>query len=276
MSNMPELPEAENICRALHRTLVGERIAKVEVFTPKMRTPLAPLAGSGLVGRTVSKCHRRARYVCCDLDDGRTLLMHFGMSGVVRVEDKTVPKRKHEHVFIHFESGKIFRFECTRRFSLLEVHNIGANGYPDVLDDLGVEPLEENYTPQYMFECAKNKKCAVKPFIMDNAVVVGIGNIYATETLFVSGVRPDRPANMVTQEEWSRIVTHSRRILARAIELGGSSISDFLNVDGSEGKFAQELQVYGRDGAACPVCQTILEAKKLGGRTSTFCPHCQK
>ena len=273
---MPELPEAENICRALHRNLVGERIAKVEVFTPKMRTLLTPLADSSLEGCSVVKCHRRARYVCCDLDDGRTLLMHFGMSGVVRVEDISVPKRKHEHVFIHFESGKVFRFECTRRFSLLEVHNIGSNGYPTVLDDLGVEPLEDGYTPEYMASCAENKKGAVKAFLMDNAIVVGIGNIYVTETLFLSGVRPDRPANMVTLDEWKKIVNHSRRILTRAIELGGSSISDFLNVDGSEGKFAQELKTYGRDGLPCCNCQTLLEAKKIGGRTSTFCPHCQK
>ena len=273
---MPELPEAENICRALHRTLTGERISYVEVFTPKMRTSLEPLKTSSLEGCTITRCHRRARYVCCDLDDGRTLVMHFGMSGVVRVEDSSVPKRKHEHVFIHFESGKIFRFECTRRFSLLEVHKVEENGYPAILNTLGVEPLEEKYTPEYMFECAKNKKSAVKPFIMDNAVVVGIGNIYATETLFVSGVRPDRPANMVTPEEWRRIVEHSRRILARAIELGGSSISDFLNVDGSEGKFAQELLVYGKEGSPCHICGTSFEAKKLGGRTSTFCPHCQK
>ncbi len=273
---MPELPEAENICRALHRSLSGERIVKVEVFTPKMRTPLEPLVTGNLEGRSILRCHRRARYVCCDLDDGRALVMHFGMSGVVRVEDSSVPKRKHEHVFIHFESGKIFRFECTRRFSLLEVHELEDNGYPAILNTLGVEPFDEKYTPEYMLECAKNKKCAVKPFIMDNAVVVGIGNIYATETLFVSGVRPDRPANTVTADEWRSIVEHSRRILTRAIELGGSSISDFLNVDGSEGKFAQELQIYGRDGKACPVCQTAIEAKKLGGRTSAFCPHCQK
>ena len=121
---MPELPEAENICRALDRNLKNEVISKVEVFTPRMRTPLEPLLTAGLVGRRVTECVRRARYVVCRLDDNRALVMHFGMSGVVRVEDSSVPKRKHEHVFIHFDSGKIFRFECTRRFSMLEVHEL--------------------------------------------------------------------------------------------------------------------------------------------------------
>ena len=273
---MPELPEAENICRALDRNLSGEIISDVKVFTPKMRTSLEPLTTAGLIGRKVIKCVRRARYVVCVLDDSRALVMHFGMSGVVRVEDSSVPKRKHEHVFIYFESGKIFRFECTRRFSLLEVHPLEENGIPAFLNELGVEPLEESFTPQYIAEHAAGKKTAVKPFIMDNNIVVGIGNIYATETLFAAAVRPDRPADSITFEEWCKIVEYSKKILERAIELGGSSISDFLNVDGSEGKFAQELLVYGKDGDTCPVCNTNIQSLKLGGRTSAFCPNCQK
>ena len=273
---MPELPEAENICRALERSLAGEVIADIEVFTPKMRTPLTPLLTADLVGRRVTQCVRRARYVVCRLDDNRALVMHFGMSGVVRVEDKSVPKRKHEHVFIHFESGKVFRFECTRRFSMLEVHELESNGFPAFLNALGVEPLEDGFTAEYMLSMASGRKGAVKPFIMDNNIVVGIGNIYVTETLFASKVRPDRPAQDVTLEEWEHITSYSKKILARAIELGGSSISDFLNVDGSEGKFAQELLVYGKEKTPCPICGTAIEAVKLGGRTSSFCPNCQK
>ena len=272
---MPELPEAENICRALDRALTGETISDVQIFTPKMRTSLVPLTTSSLEGRRVVKCVRRARYVVCKLDDGRALVMHFGMSGVVRVEDDSVPRRKHEHVFIRFESGRIFRFECTRRFSLLEVHQLEENGMPEILNTLGVEPLEDDFTAQYMLEKARGKKGAVKPFLMDNSIVVGIGNIYATETLFAAKVRPDRSAGSVTISEWELIVQHSRRILSRAIELGGSSISDFLNVDGSEGKFAQELLIYGKEGKPCPVCGTQIEAVKLGGRTSSYCPGCQ-
>jgi formamidopyrimidine-DNA glycosylase len=273
---MPELPEAENICRALDRNLKNEVISKVEVFTPKMRTPLEPLLTAGLVGKRVTECVRRARYVVCRLDDNRALVMHFGMSGVVRVEDSSVPKRKHEHVFIHFDSGKIFRFECTRRFSMLEVHELDDNGFPAFLNALGVEPLEDDFTAEYMLHKAAGKRGAVKPFIMDNDIVVGIGNIYVTETLFKAKVRPDRPAMDVTLEEWQEIVDFSKKILARAIELGGSSISDFLNVDGSEGKFAQELCIYGKEKCPCPHCGRSIEAKKLGGRTSAYCPECQK
>ena len=274
---MPELPEAENICRALDRALAGRRITGVEVFTPMMRTSLLPLESAHLEGLTILGTRRRGRYVVADLSDGRALLMHFGMSGVVRVEGPEIPKRKHEHVFIRLDDGRIFRFECTRRFSLLEVVTKPApEGFPEALSSLGVEPLSEEFDGAYLYAASRRRKVAVKLLLMDNAVVTGIGNIYANEALFASGVSPLRPSPELTKSECAKLADNAKRILARAIEAGGTTISDFLNVDGSEGKFVRELRIYGRAGEACPRCGATVECVRQGGRSSFYCPGCQK
>ena len=210
------------------------------------------------------------------LDDGRGLLMHFGMSGVVRVEPATVPKRKHEHVFIHLDDGTAFRFECTRRFSLLEVHPLGPDGWPEVLKGLGLEPLSGEFTGEALHAAFSGRKTPVKVALMDNAVVCGIGNIYATETLFAAGVDPRRRADAVTAEECAEIVRHAKRILKEAIACGGTTIADYRSVDGSEGKFVVRLKVYGKAGESCPRCGATLASCRLGGRTSVYCPGCQK
>ena len=275
--NMPELPEAENICRALKRALSSEKIVKVEIFSPAMRTPLQPLLDAGLPGRTIVDVRRRGRYLVAELDDGRGLLMHFGMSGVVRVESAGVPRRKHEHVFIHLANGKVFRFECTRRFSLLEVcENCGGGAFPAKLAGLGVEPLASGFTGNYLFDSFQRKKSPVKSALMDNSIVVGIGNIYANEILFACKIDPRRRADAITPAEAEALVATSRRILRRAIECGGTTVSDFLNVDGSEGKFVQELKIYGKAGEKCEVCGNIIENVFIGGRNSFYCKECQK
>lgn len=274
---MPELPEAENIGRALKRAMCGKSICRVEVFSPMMRTSLLPLTDAALEGKTIVDVRRRGRYLVAELDDSRGLLMHFGMSGVVRVEPPSVPKRKHEHVFIHLSDGNIFRFECTRRFSLLEVHPGCDNGnFPAVLDKLGVEPLSDTFDGDVLFTAFQKRSSAVKTALMDNATVVGIGNIYANETLFICRIAPTRKACDVTRQECNAIAQTAKKVLLRAIECGGTTISDFKNVDGSEGKFVQELQIYGKSGEPCPRCHTPISSIRLGGRNSFFCPECQK
>lgn len=274
---MPELPEAENIGNALKRVLTGKTITGIEIFSPAMRSSLEPLKTAGLEGKSILDIRRRGRYLIADLSDGRGLLMHFGMSGVVRVEPASVPRRKHEHVFIHLSDGKVFRFECTRRFSLLEVHTLSAPGrMPEKLSSLGPEPFSQDFNSRNLLQKASGKTTPVKTFIMDNSVVTGIGNIYAAETLFAARIHPLRPAKTLSVDEWNLIISNARSILKKAIAAGGSSISDFLNVDGSEGKFAQELKVYAQTGNPCPVCGTLIECIKTGGRSSFFCPECQK
>ena len=274
---MPELPEVENISRALKKALVNRTILKTEVFSPALRTSLEPLRHADVTGAQFLDVRRRGRYAVAEITGNRAFLMHFGMSGVVRVEPGDIPRRKHEHIFIHLDNGNILRFECTRRFSIFELHELPeGKKFPAVLDRLGVEPLEKEFTPEFLHSKALKVKSCVKNFIMDNFVVVGIGNIYATETLFYSGIDPRRAASTLTLEECKKIVHHSKIILKKAIESGGTTISDFLNVDGSEGKFSVNLQVYGRTGEKCFKCGSGIESVKLGGRTSAFCPRCQK
>lgn len=271
---MPELPEAESITRALDKALKRRKITRVEVYFPKLRTPLAPLKAAKLEGRSFVGCRRRARYAVADLDDGRALTMHFGMSGVVRVEDAKLPRRKHEHVIIRLDDGKAFKFEDPRRFGFLEVQKLGADGWPECLAGIGVEPLSPQFTGEFLFNASRGRKKAAKELIMDNAVVTGIGNIYAAETLFASGVRPQRRASELTRAECDRIVRNAKRILKLAIKWGGTTVSDYRNVDGSEGRFVQKLKMYGK--ANCPVCGAKIAKVTLGGRTSWYCPECQK
>ena len=271
---MPELPEAESITRALDKALKRRKITRVEVYFPKLRTPLAPLKAAKLEGRSFVGCRRRARYAVADLDDGRALTMHFGMSGVVRVEDAKLPRRRHEHVIIRLDDGKAFKFEDPRRFGFLEVQKLGADGWPECLAGIGVEPLSPQFTGEFLFNASRGRKKTVKELIMDNAVVTGIGNIYAAETLFASGVRPQRRASELTRAECDRIVRNAKRILKLAIKWGGTTVSDYRNVDGSEGRFVQKLKMYGK--VNCPMCGAKIAKVTLGGRTSWYCPECQK
>lgn len=273
---MPELPEAETIGRALDQALSGRSIVKVEVFSPAMRSPLTPLLHAGVEGGTFIKVRRRGRYLMAYITGNRCFLMHFGMSGVVRIEPPTVARRKHEHLFIHLSDGNIFRFECTRRFSLFELHECAVDAVPQAIAHLGVEPLSGEFTGRYFFEKCRKRPAPVKNLLMDNLIVTGIGNIYAAETLFASGIDPRRPGNKLALSECDKIVENARQILLKSIETGGTTISDFRHVDGSEGKFVLNLKVYGKDGEKCPVCGRVIECVKLGGRSSCFCPGCQK
>ena len=272
---MPELPEVETVCRALAPALTGRIIRRVELFSPTVRTPLAPLE-KALPDHRILDVFRRARYIIAPLDNGLSLVIHLGMTGVIRIEPAAVPRRKHEHVFLHLDNGLVFRYEDVRRFGSLEVHPAGKSGVPEMFDSFGPEPLSAEFTPGYLYEHSRGLCGAVKNFLMDNTVVPGIGNIYAAETLFAARIDPRRPAGTLTKPQCRRIVEQAKRILLDAIAQGGTTIADFKHVDGTEGKFAVQLQVYGKAGSPCPVCGTKFACIKIGGRTSVFCPRCQK
>ncbi len=269
---MPELPEVETVRNALIPHLAGRKITRLEVFSPKLREPLTPLAEAGLEGRTIIAVDRRGRYLLLRLDDGRTLLVHLGMTGVIRIENAVIPKRKHEHLFIHLDDGMVFRFECIRRFSVIKV--VGASS-PE-LDALGPEPLGEGFGGAYFFRKSRERKTPVKLFLMDNSVVTGVGNIYANEALFRSHIHPRRAAGSLKRKECDALAEAVCGVLREAIEAGGSSIRDYRRPDGSEGHFARELGVYGRVGEPCPGCGSPIERIVLGGRSTFFCPACQK
>lgn len=273
---MPELPEVETIGRALKEYLTGRQIVGVEVFTPRLREPLDSLKDPRLPGRKVLDVRRRGRYLIVELADNFALLMHFGMSGVLKTVPLAQERSKHEHVIFDLGSGDSLRFECPRRFSLLKFLELSeAGAEPEELSALGVEPLSDEFNAGYFCQCAQKRKLSLKEFLMDNSFVTGVGNIYATEALFNTGLSPLRKACDVTLKEAEKLIAEVKNILQRSIEVGGTTFSDYRQLDGSTGKYVLELNAYGRSGELCRRCNSPLESIKQGGRTTVFCPHCQ-
>lgn len=274
---MPELPEVETVCRALNRLLPGRCLVKIETFMPSLRLPLDSMRQPVLLNSPIMVVRRRARYLIIELENTHALLMHFGMTGTVRVVPAAVPRLKHEHVVFHLDSGDTLRFEDPRRFGFITACALpGAGADPAELTGLGLEPFDPAFTGEYLHQHFQGRKQKVKTALMDNVIVVGVGNIYANESLFMSGISPLKEAGKVTLKECRELVGHVKEILQRAITAGGTTISDFKGVDGSEGKFVQQLNVYGRHGEPCPRCRTALDRTVIGGRGTFYCSKCQK
>mgnify|MGYP001021874485 FL=1 len=274
---MPELPEVETVGRALAAVLVGRVIESVTLCRDRLREPLDSLRDPRLPGRRVKTVRRRGRYLIVELDGALALLIHLSMTGVLKVLPADAPRAPHEHILFDIGRGETLRFECTRRFSLVKLVELPApGGMPEALGLLGPEPLTEAFSADYFRERARGRRTAVKNFRMDNRIVTGVGNSYATEALFEAGISPLRPAEKVRKPEAVRLVAAVKRILDRSIAAGGTTFSDFRRLDGSTGHYALELAIYGRKGRPCPRCGGMLHAVMLGGRTSVYCPHCQR
>jgi len=274
---MPELPEVETIGRALKEYLAGRVIKAVEVFTPRLREPLDSLKSARLLNKKVLDVRRRGRYLIVELEDQLALLMHFGMSGVLKTIPLDAARAKHEHVIFDLGNNDSLRFECPRRFSLLKLIELPAAGaVPPELDKLGVEPLSDDFNAGHFCKCAAGRRISLKEFLMDNSVVTGIGNIYATEALFNTRLSPLRAACDVTQKEAAKLIAEVKMILQRSIEVGGTTFSDYRQLDGSTGKYVLQLNAYGRSGEKCRVCGKALASIKQGGRTTVYCPECQR
>ncbi|MDD1793590.1 bifunctional DNA-formamidopyrimidine glycosylase/DNA-(apurinic or apyrimidinic site) lyase [Enterovibrio sp. ZSDZ42] len=269
---MPELPEVEVSRMGIRPHAEGQTVTKIEVRQPKLRW-LVPEELHDMEGQVIRSVSRRAKYLILETDVGYALV-HLGMSGSLRVIPEGVPPAKHDHVDLHLSSGEMIRYNDPRRFGAWLWQPNDGSDHP-VLGKLGPEPLTDDFTGEYLFERSRNKRTPIKQFIMDNAVVVGVGNIYANESLFMSRIHPQRQAGQLNQEEASRFVADIKLVLATAIEQGGTTLKDFKQADGKPGYFAQELQVYGNQGKPCPVCGTELESVKLGQRNTVFCPDCQ-
>lgn len=270
---MPELPEVETTRRGLAPHLQGRRITGVTLRRPDLRWPIPAAVRERLPGQRIEAVERRAKYLLTHTAAG-SALWHLGMSGVMRVLPADTPVGVHDHVDVALDDGRVLRFTDPRRFGCLlwqppgEVH--------ELLAGLGPEPLSEAFSGDTLFAASRGKKASVKTFVMDQAVVVGVGNIYAAEALFEAGIRPTTPAGRVTRERYARLAAAVKRILGYAIERGGTTLRDFLNPDGLPGYFEQELFVYGREGEACKACGTALKAMRLGQRATVWCPRCQR
>ena len=270
---MPELPEVETTRRGLAPHLIGRRIVALDIRQPRLRWPIPRTLRTQLPGQRIEGIERRAKYLLVHTEPGSALL-HLGMSGSLRVLPASTPIGVHDHVDWRLDSGQLLRFTDPRRFGSQLWQPRGRTH--ELLAGLGPEPLSEAFDGDVLWKRARGRRAAVKLFLMDQAIVVGVGNIYASEALFAAGILPGRAAGGVSRERYARLAAAVKRILAHAIERGGTTLRDFISPDGAPGYFEQELFVYGRAGEPCRVCATPIRASVIGQRSTFHCPRCQR
>jgi formamidopyrimidine-DNA glycosylase len=275
---VPELPEVETTRRGIAPYLIGRRVLGVTLRRADLRWPIPPQITALLPGQLIEAVERRAKYLLLHTEAGSALL-HLGMSGVLRVLPPDAPVGKHDHVDIALErtptqAPRILRFTDPRRFGCLLWQAPGETH--ELLAGLGPEPLTDAFDGDLLWRRSRGRKAAVKLFLMDNAIVVGVGNIYASEALFAAGIDPRRAAGTVSRMRYARLAAEVKRILAWAIERGGTTLRDFISPDGAPGYFFRELNVYGRVGEPCHVCGTPIRQVVLGQRSTFWCPRCQR
>lgn len=271
---MPELPEVETTRRGLAPHVEGQRITGVQVFEPRLRWPVDPGLAQTLTGLTVARLSRRAKYLLFETESG-ALMVHLGMSGSLQLKTPPFERRRHDHVLWTLASGAVLVFHDPRRFG--SVHWLpSAPGAHPLLVKLGPEPLSSAFDGAYLAAQARGRKVPVKAFLMDGAVVVGVGNIYATEALFLAGIHPRRPAGRISLARYERLAEAVKGVLAQAIEAGGTTLRDFVDGTGQPGYFQQTLRAYGRADQPCLTCGSALKGIRLAQRATVFCPRCQR
>lgn len=274
---MPELPEVETVARALRRVLVGKRIAGA-VFIGKMRLPFdAGHAAKLLAGKKISAVRRRAKYLIVECAGGAAVLAHLGMTGSFRVEPANLPRQGHDRAAFPLSDGNELRYADPRRFGFVKPVELPVpGGDPEDLSRLGPEPLDRSFTGKILFAVSRQRRTPVKVFLMDQEVVAGVGNIYASEALHAAEIDPARIAGELSMAECARVATEVKRVLRKSIGRGGSTIKDYRRVDGNEGKFQLSLKVYGRAGLSCARCGGTVAVSRQGGRSTFYCPDCQR
>lgn len=271
---MPELPEVETTRRGIASHINRHCITDVIVRQRRLRWPIPANLKKNLTGQTISSVERRGKYLLLHMQMG-TLLVHLGMSGSLRVVPKSLPPEKHDHVDIVFDNEAALRLRDPRRFGAM----LWTTRDPlqhRLLKDLGVEPLTKEFSAEYLFQLSRRRKVAIKSFIMDSHIVVGVGNIYANEALFLAGIRPTVAAKRVSLQRMQKLVAAIKQVLKNAINSGGTTLRDFTRGDGRPGYFRQQLNVYGRAGEACKQCATPIKLIRQGQRASYYCSHCQR
>lgn len=274
---MPELPEVETTRRGIAPYLQGQEITEVRVRQPRLRVPVPDDLVERLVGARIGELTRRAKYLQIPLDapaGTATLLWHLGMSGSLRIAQVGDLPKKHDHVDVVTQSGHVLRYHDPRRFGFVDWQQ-GDGSADKRLAHLGPEPLDDAFNGRWLYRLSRNKRVAVKPFLMDNRVVVGAGNIYAAEALFMAGIDPRRAAGRISLARYEALAAAVKEVLAAAIIQGGTTLRDFVSGQGEPGYFAQQLNVYGRHGQPCMRCGGELRRMTLGQRASVFCPGCQ-
>jgi formamidopyrimidine-DNA glycosylase len=277
---MPELPEVETTLRGLMPHLSGQVIKQVIIRNPNLRWPIPKNLPALVTGQTISKLERRAKYLLLKCDSG-TLILHLGMSGSLRVLPSGTPAEKHDHFDLILASGKLMRLRDPRRFGAVLWHPEQTDNQRDIaqhplLAKLGPEPLLDDFSAEYLHLATRKRSAAIKQVIMDSHVVVGVGNIYASESLFYAGIRPQLHASKLSLPRCARLVQTIRETLSTSIAQGGSTLRDFTDSNGKPGYFQQNYAVYGRTGEPCRVCGSPVKQIVQGQRSSFYCAVCQK
>ena len=269
---MPELPEVETSRRGIEPWIVDRRISRVVVRDRRLRWPVPRGIEKRLAGHTIDSVGRRAKYLLINTSNG-TAIVHLGMTGSVFIVDQETPAGVHDHFDIELDSGKMLRFRDPRRFGCFFFSKRPLE-HP-LLEKLGPEPLGDRFDGEYLWKTSRGRKVSVKQFIMNAQVVVGVGNIYASESLFLAGINPKRAAGRIARHRYDRLADTIRDVLARSIKAGGTTLRDFYGGDGEPGYFKQELEVYDREGEHCRTCNTIIKSIVQGQRSTYYCVQCQ-
>ena len=270
---MPELPEVETTRRGLAPVLAGSRIERVVVRERRLRWPVPRNLDATLRNHTIRAVNRRAKYLLIETQQ-TTLILHLGMSGSLRIATTTEPLAAHDHLDLVLHDGRLLRFNDPRRFGSVHLHNTPLS-HP-LLRHLGPEPFEDDFNADYLAAISKGRRIAIKQHLMNARIVVGVGNIYASEALFRAGVHPTRAAGRIGRGRFEPLVQAVRDVLQQAIDEGGTTLRDFTAIDGRPGYFQQSLQVYGRDGHPCNRCGSLIRVRRQGQRATYYCPRCQR
>ncbi len=269
---MPELPEVETTRRGITSQISGCAFEKVIIRNASLRWPVPLSLKSRLKGQTVKTIERRGKYLLLRCTAG-TLMIHLGMSGSLRLAPLREAPMKHDHIDLIFNSSYLLRYHDPRRFG--SFHWIKRGEEHPLLASLGPEPLSKQFDGDYLFEKSRGRYISVKQLIMDGKIVVGVGNIYASEALFLSGIRPGNASKRISRARYWKLVDAIKFVLERAIEQGGTTLRDYVGASGLPGYFSVKLNVYGREGEKCNQCAAIIRSKVLAQRTSFYCPTCQ-
>ncbi len=270
---MPELPEVETTKRGIAPYVVGETVSEIIIRERHLRWPIPVALKRSLKNQLIRKLRRRAKYLLFYTDKG-CMILHLGMSGNLRVLDSTIVPEKHDHVDIVFESGHLLRFRDPRKFgSILWTKDDPLDH--KLINHLGPEPLSDELNVNYLYIKSRKRTQAVKTFIMDSRIVVGVGNIYASEALFRAGIKPTLQAGKISKVRYGKLITEIKNVLTEAIEKGGTTLRDFYNGDGKPGYFSQELNVYNRENEPCKKCEGNIKMIRLGQRSTFYCSQCQ-
>ena len=274
---MPELPEVEVLRRSLEQPLVGDRFDNVFVHFPTLREPLCAPRLRRLEGRTIQRLRRRAKYLWIDASGGETLVVHLGMSGRLTLVDRQAPLVAHEHLGFELASGRRLRFCDPRRFGVAFVAATDNLDQDRHFRHLGIEPLAPDFDGTRLAALARGRRAPAKSFLMDASVVVGIGNIYASEALYRARIHPRRSVARIARKRFDGLVSAVRSVLHSAIEQGGTTLNDFADGAGNSGYFQVSLDVYGREGEPCPAaCGSAIRRVNISNRSSYYCPRCQR